>query len=304
MGLNFLDYDVSRTVANVVVDGSANEATVFTLSHWPGALAPAGLARDLSAEMAYAYLDTPFDHEPVEVVTNNHFDQDGLVAAHALTHPDVAQDHREILIDVAAAGDFATYHDRRAARASMVIAHWNNIGWSYRQTLPLLVDLAINPEPYHDIWHAEDTQLAASEAALDRGAVRIREIPELDLAIVEIDDDEPQRSGHRFAHETFVGIHPMALHNATQRFRLLVLSSARFQFIDRYETWVQYQSRPTLPRIEMATVATALTQLDSVEWRAGNPAELVPMVSHDGSSHLDRDTVTDLIVTHLTTHAN
>ena len=53
MSFRYLGYNASRTVANVVVDGSPNEGTVLTLTHWPGITQPAGLAADLSAQMAF-----------------------------------------------------------------------------------------------------------------------------------------------------------------------------------------------------------------------------------------------------------
>jgi hypothetical protein len=304
MELRYLDYEATRTVPNIVVDGSANDATVLTLSHWPGARAPDGLARDLSAEMAFAYLDNPCPHPTAAAVTNNHFDQDGLVSVYALTQPDVAQANRELLIDVAAAGDFATYRDRRAARASIVIAHWSDIGWGYSEALPHLVALAIDPDPYRDIWAIEDANLSASERAIAGGAVTISEIDALDLAVVEIDEVEPSRSGHRFAHETFEGLHPMALHNATDRFRILVIHQQRFVYVDRYETWVQYQSRPTLPRRDMRSLAESLSRLDHAEWTAGSPDELSPIMTHQGESALDRDTVVEAVETFLDPPSN
>ena len=79
----------------MVVDGSANAATVLTLSHWPHAPCPAELRRDLSAESALAYLDAPSMHGSAEVVTNNHFDQDGLMSVYALVDPDAAQARAE-----------------------------------------------------------------------------------------------------------------------------------------------------------------------------------------------------------------
>ena len=42
---------------NVVIDGSPNENTVLTLTHWPGYPQPSGFHFDLSAEMAFQYLD-------------------------------------------------------------------------------------------------------------------------------------------------------------------------------------------------------------------------------------------------------
>src|SRR5881394_2281888 len=54
--LRYLEYEASRSVPNVVVDGSPNESTRLTLTHWPGHRAPDGFADDLSAQMAFRYL--------------------------------------------------------------------------------------------------------------------------------------------------------------------------------------------------------------------------------------------------------
>lgn len=79
MSFRYLEYNASRDVANVVVDGSPNNATVLTLTHWPGIGQPVGLAADLSAQMAFEFIRSVAAVD-ADVVTNNHFDQDGLVA--------------------------------------------------------------------------------------------------------------------------------------------------------------------------------------------------------------------------------
>lgn len=310
--MRYADYEANAGRPNIVVDGSPNAGTVLTLSHWPGIAAPPGLARDLSAEMAYAYLDSPPSHAPAEIVTNNHFDQDGLVSIFALTEPVTALEHRDLLIDVAAAGDFATYRDRRAARASMVLARRGaaetTCSYSvftdqlYVELLPLLVPIATDVDRYRDEWEDEDAELTASEAAIASGAVVITERPGLDLAVITIDDVQPVRRGHRFGHETFEGgLHPMAIHNATSRFRLLVVHGRRYRYVDRYETWVQYRSRPTLPRVDMRPLADRLNDAESgsAVWSGGSPGSLSPEMSCDGESSLDPATVTDAVTAHL-----
>jgi hypothetical protein len=311
VSLRYLDYEASRRVANIVVDGSPNESSVLALSHWPGIPAPPGLARDLSAEMAFAYLDAPARHEPADVVTNNHFDQDGLVSIYALVEPEIALAHRELLIGVAAAGDFATYRDRRAARASMVVSRLAEAETScsyseftnqlYEELLPQLIGIVLDNDRHRDLWADEDAELSASEQALASGAVTIVERPELDLAVVTIADDQPSRSGHRFGGASFEGLHPMALNNATGRFRLLVVHGRRYRYVDRYETWVQFQSRPVLPRIDMRPLAERLTALESagVEWSGGDPGGLSPELTHDGESTLDPATVLKSVTGHL-----
>src|SRR5258706_4535933 len=107
--LLYVSYDELAGRPNVIVDGSPAEGTVLSLSHWPHLPVPPGLEADLSAEMALGYLDRFDLHGPAELVSNNHFDQDGLVSVFALVDPDAAQARRDLLIDVAAARDSATY---------------------------------------------------------------------------------------------------------------------------------------------------------------------------------------------------
>src|SRR6185436_2936891 len=117
----YAGYSASEAVPNVVIDGSPNAQTVLTLTHWPGYPQPAGYHFDLSAEMAFHFIDEPIAHPLADVVTNNHYDQDGLVGLHALIDPEQSLLHRQLLIDIASAGDFAKTSDRGAARASMTI---------------------------------------------------------------------------------------------------------------------------------------------------------------------------------------
>src|SRR4051794_18189854 len=316
---HYAGYAASETQPNVVVDGSPNEGTVLTLTHWPGYPQPDGYQFDLSAEMAFHYLETPLDHSPADIVTNNHFDQDGLVGLHALIEPEQSLRHRELLIDVASAGDFAKFRDRRAARASMTIDAYADVERSpiadrltgsydaqcvalYEETISLLVAIATDSERFRDLWADEDAELTSSEQLIGDGTVTIEEIPEIDLAVVTIPEDEQTRRGHRFAGESFEGVHPMALHNATGQFRLLVMHGRRYKFVDRYETWVQYRSRPTLRRVDMRPLAERLTDNErgAAQWTASAPGSLTPIMQVTGASSLDADLVRKLVIAHLT----
>ena len=314
----FCGYASSAAEPNVVVDGSPNESTVLTLTHWPGYLQPPGFHFDLSAEMAFHYLDEAIDHPRAEVATNNHYDQDGLVGLHALIEPELALQHRSLLIDVAAAGDFGTYRDRRAARASIAIAAYADSDRSplahrldgsydqqcmvlYQETLPLLVPMAVDNERFRELWAQEDDELSSSERAIADGVVTIEELPDIDLAIVTIPVGEASRGGHRFASEYFDAVHPMALHNATGCFRLLVMHGRRYQFVDRYETWVQYRTRRPLPRVDMRPLAERLTESErlSASWTASAPGSLTPTMRVEAESSLDQSFVRELVIDHL-----
>jgi len=277
--LAFVPYHLLDGVPNVVVDGSATEGTTLTLSHWPHSVAPPGLEADLSAQMALAYLDRWDLHQPAAIVSNNHFDQDGLVSVFALVEPETAMAHREFMVDVAAAGDFATYRHRDAARVSMVISafgdptrsplappaddhHEDYQTWSaalYDDLLGRLPELCEHPERYRESWAEEDATLDASENALRSGDVQIEEVPALDLAIINVPPHSPDAGGHRFGGQWVTGLHPMAVHNATSSFGLLSIRGMSYQFNYRYETWVQYRSRRPRPRVDLRPLADQLT---------------------------------------------
>jgi Family of unknown function (DUF6687) len=116
---------------------------------------------------------------------------------------------------------------------------------------------------------------------------------------------DPDRGGHRFAHDWTTGLHPMALYNATGRFRILEIRGRRYQLAFRYETWVQYRSRRPLPRLDLAPLADRLNQAegDEVLWRADAIDSLTPWLrmADDGESRLDPQSILRLVVDHLET---
>ena len=302
----FAPYADTGDRPNIVVDGSPNAATVLTLSHWPGLVQPPGCEHDLSAGMAFRYLDHPPPHARAEVVTNNHFDQDGLVGVLALSQPDEALRHRQLLLDLAAAGDFGTYRHRAAARASMAVSaladlerspladrlaglgEAERVGLLYQEVLPLTIPLATEPERFRPLWAEEDARLTAAEAAISSGRVTIDDRPDVDLAVIRLPGDggDDLGGGHRFGHQHFGDIHPMALNNASPRLRQLIVAEGRFRYVDRYETWVQYRSVRPRPRVDLAPLAEQLDALEtgSGVWRADPPSALTPELVGRGSS--------------------
>ena len=60
----------------------------------------------------------------------------------------------------------------------------------------------------------------------------------------------------------------MALHNAVQSFRTLLIQGRTYELQYRYESWVQYVSRTPLPRIDLAPLAERLSALESGRGRS------------------------------------
>ncbi|MDH3300062.1 MAG: hypothetical protein OES24_06105 [Acidimicrobiia bacterium] len=310
----YIGYEASRGEPNIVVDGSPNETTVLTLTHWPGYVVERELWGDLSAHIVFNYLDRLMDSgEPpaAPAVTNNHFDQDGLVGIHTLVKPEESLANRDLLIDLAAAGDFATYRDRRAARASMVFSR-RAIGGEdctydeftdrlYEECLPLVLPVLLDGDRYRDEWAEEDAELSRCEAAMAEGVVTVDIDEALDLAVLTVPETFVAKGGHRFGGQHLAGLHPMAVNNGVDQFRLLTVHGHRYHYVDRYETWVQYRSRRPLPRIDLRPLAEELTAAEpgAVIWTASEPGSLTPEMRHDGESGIDAEMMVSLVRRHL-----
>ncbi|MHB8512782.1 MAG: DUF6687 family protein [Actinomycetota bacterium] len=297
--MRFAPYDQLNNEPSIIVDGYGAEGTEIVLSHWPGSGTPAELADDLSTQIAFRYLDSPEFHVNAELVSNNHFDEDGLCGIFAILHPEQAQSIRDRLIDIASAGDFATWKDRDSARIAMTLMAYAdesttpldlNVSYPkqtallYESLLELLPGMIEDIYPYEKLWAAEDARLQANLDALGSGDITIRERPEIDLAIV--------RPGHDETHD-------MAIFNATQRLRILTLSEGSPSLRYRYESWVMFQSRPVMPRVDLHPLASILSEKDSVPWESGDLDDLTPALRPTGESSLGLDEIERIVTEYL-----
>lgn len=261
----------------IVVDGAPRAEALLTLSHWPGSGTPEILQDDLSTQIVFHYLDRPDLHVVVDAATNDHFDEDGLAGLFAITRPEEALVRRRAVCDFASAGDFGTCCSREAAHGAFVVSAYADperspLGASFfRQPEPAQVAglytellghfpaLLDRPERYADLWREEAKVLDATERAIRSGAIRIEEVPSLDLAVVTLPPDATSTRVHRFAQVRQLEYHPMAIYNATQCLRVLYLKGRSYELEYRYESWVQYISRRPLPRVDLSPLAECLS---------------------------------------------
>ena len=289
--MKYLAYSKLSGVPNVIVDGTAQADTVLTLSHWPGSGSPPQFRADTSTEMVLNYLATPGadkQYAPkVRAVSNNHFDEDGLCAVWAMLNPKLALKQRDLLVDVANAGDFNTYRRPQAAKVVFTIRRYADAERSpvasklqsddpadraglrstgssrYQALLPLLAEFLDDPERYGPYWDQEWSAMLRSKTALVTGQVELHEVPHVDLAVAQ-------------APET---LHPMVLYNNTQRLRVLTaLPGGHYCLRYRYETWVQFASRPVMPRVDLTPLLPRLQQLErsGATWTFDGNADITP----------------------------
>jgi len=301
--LRFVPYHELGDRPNVVVDGAAAPSTVLTLSHWPGSPTPPELLDDLSAQIVFHALAEPERFVGVELVSNNHFDQDGLVSAFTLVDPDAAQARRGPLVDLARAGDFGTFESRDAIRLAFAIAAFEDplrspldadvLSGSYEQQcgrlyevlLPRLPELVDHPESVRSLWEDEDARLSESLEAIERGVIHIEEQPALDLAVVTVPTAWGDRAVTRFTITRSEAVHPSAVNQSTSCLRVLVVHGGSYRLELRYETWVMFRSRPVLARPDLRLLAARLDEREPgpARWTADGPGALTPHLRADGS---------------------
>ncbi|KQV90448.1 DUF6687 family protein [Rhizobacter sp. Root1221] len=287
----------------VVVDGAPRPGSLITLSHWPGSGTPAPLMDDLSTQIAFHYLDQPAFHVVADAVTSDHFDEDGLASLFVVTQPREALARRGLVCDFASAGDFGTWRTREAARCAFVVSAYadpersplgpeffaqpegTRVAGLYTELLGHLPTLLDHPDRYAHLWQEEERVLDATELALRSGAIRIDEVPSLDLAVVTLPPDAVRARVHRFAQVRQLAYHPMAIYNATSRLRILYVTGRNYEVEYRYESWVQYKSCRPLPRVDLGPLAARLSAEEAAgTWVFDGVDALTPRLRLDGAA--------------------
>lgn len=295
--MRYVPWDALRGRPNVIVDGPATDGTVLTLSHWRGSGTPEQLADDLSTQIVFRALDRPDESVDPALVSNNHFDEDGLCGIYALVRPEEARTCRALLEDIASAGDFGTYRSREALRIAFALGAFADPERSplgsepfarpypeqaallYGELLERLPAMLSDPDAFRALWEEEDAIVSRDQQRLASGAIAIEDRPAIDLAIVRV------RKGPM--------PHAVAINNATACFRVLTLTPGRAELRYRYETWVRYVSRPTLPRVDLAPLAEQLTAREpaGVVWRFDGVQSIEPVLAAAGETGLPPDEI-------------
>jgi hypothetical protein len=290
------------------VDGAPPPGAALALAHWRGSETPAELGAPTATEIAWRYLQSrPAGAPTIEVITNNHVDEDGVLAAWLLTErPDPA--HAELAIAAAMAGDFAVWQDPWAARRAIALAAlvepestslWavrraltdasrvNPSGPIHRALLPHVAAVITAPERQEHLWRPRWDRVASDLALLDAGAATITDAPDADTALLR----SPRQLDE-------LAVHPRTACGTI----VTALSDGRLHAIQRYESWVEFRPDGVPPRISLVPVAERLTALDrEADWRADGPeiprARLFPSDSAGNvvRTGLDPETVVEEI---------
>ncbi|MGI4872827.1 MAG: DUF6687 family protein [Janthinobacterium lividum] len=274
---HFVPFSELRQQPTIVVD-STGLGAALTLAHWRGAATPAHLRDDTSAGSCLRALhhpDTP--GLQAAAVTANHFDVDGFLGVWALLHPALALAHEPLLRLAAALGDFRELDwQHPLAAPALQLVCWLNaeekarfyepFGAPARRRredeasaekfawfLPRFAAVLENPEAGRLAWEPEYQRVKQAIARLQGPLTERRSYPDVGLAVVRTPEPGPY----------------YALFGPTAGLDwvLSLYDGQRYELEGKYTTWVDLESRPSLPRLLLAPLAARLNELEKSNYR-------------------------------------
>ncbi len=197
-------------VPKLSVDGTVSHSIHF--SHWQGNTTPAEVKADTSTEIAlnlvasenYAALT-----QGVELVTNNHFDTDGVLSCWTVLNGRRALTYRDLLISAAEAGDFNEHSSDDGVRVSIAIQGSEQAGsiqddasplagWlagqkfdddarAYELVFPEVERLLSNVNAYESLWREGWNHVAAALESFASGRSRVVEYDDSRISLITLE---------------------------------------------------------------------------------------------------------------------
>ncbi|MGI4761571.1 MAG: DUF6687 family protein [Janthinobacterium lividum] len=293
----FVPFGQLRRQPTIVVD-STGLGAALTLAHWRGAATPLALRDDTSAGSCLRALHAPATPGlEARAVTANHFDIDGFIGVWALLHPALALAHEALLRLTAALGDFRELdYQHPLADHALRLACWLNaeekacfyepFGAPARRRredeasaekftwfLPRFAEIILNPEVSRAAWEPEYLRVRQALVRLQppaddrRGALTQRtDYPAIGLVVIRTPEPVPY----------------YALFGPTAGFDwvLSLYDGQRYELECKYTTWIDLESRPTLPRLPLAPLAIRLNELETgpFRWAADQLTDTGPLL--------------------------
>jgi len=276
------------------VDGTVDNA--LHLSHWEGNTTPEELRADTSTEIALNFVGWHARDEwarGVEVVTNNHFDADGVLSVWSVLTGESALALRNELIAAAEAGDFSEFPNERAVRVSVLLQGGDNpfipgvnsplvehlAGGArvdekraYELVLPEVERVLTRTDEYEPLWREGWDGIARGLESFARGRSRIEEDAESRLSLVTLAPElfgaagfDPARHAAPFT---------SVAHNARGEVFLVAtpLKGGWSYRIDYpYYSWAETYTRPRVARRDLTALVERLNELegggDGAAWK-------------------------------------
>src|SRR5256885_9787930 len=279
-------------VPKLSVDGTVDNA--MHVSHWKGNQTPAGVKADTSTEITLNVVAAPNRDEltqGIDLVTNNHFDTDGVLSVWTMLTGERALELRDKLIPAAEAGDFCELSTEDAVRASIVIqgsdSPIDDAGSplaqqlanepvdddrrAYELVLPHVERVLTHTDEYESLWREAWNRIAVAVESFANGSSRVEEVSEAKLSIVTLAPEIFGPSGFQPAFHTapFTAISHQA-HGELFLIATPLDEGWAYRIDYPYYSWAETIVRPAIRRRDLSALIDQLNKVEnssSGSWR-------------------------------------
>jgi Family of unknown function (DUF6687) len=277
--------DAIANVPKLSVDGTVNNAIHF--SHWQGNETPASVKADTSTETVLNVVAAPNRAEltrNIDLVTNNHFDTDGLLSVWAMLTGERALPLRDRLIAAAEAGDFSEMTSVDGVRASIVIQGSDSPidksgsplaaklagrpvddeAEQYVLALPHVEDVIRNTDKYEELWRDHWSRIESALDSFAQGASTVEEFTDVDLSLVTLARDIFGPNGFDPARDAA----PFTAFSRRAKGTLFLITTQlnggwAYRMDYPYYSWAETVVRPAVARRDLSLLLERLNELET-----------------------------------------
>lgn len=308
-------------VPKLSVDGTVDKAIHF--SHWRGNETPVSVKADTSTEIALNVVAAPNRDEltqGIDLITNNHFDTDGVLSVWAMLNGERALSLRDKLIAAAEAGDFCEFSSVDAVRASIVIQgsdspidksgsplalkfsgeDFVDEARSYDLVLPKVEHVLTHTDFYESLWREPWKRMEVALDSFAKGESRVEEDLVNKISLVTLAPAVFGPAG--FDPAAHAAPYAAISHHARGNLSVIAtpLNDGWAYRVDYpYYSWAETVVRPSVPRPDLSSAINALNEMEGNEagrW-AVDSSELASAIKFsDVNSQLTASKITPDVV--------
>ncbi len=283
--------DEIENTPKLSVDGIVPNSIHF--SHWRGNETPAEVKADTSTEIALNLIEAPNRDElttGIELVTNNHFDTDGVLSVWSVLLGERALEFKELLIDAATAGDFSEFTGVQAVRISLAIQGSDSpiVGEdtssplakhlagksveddaeSYALVLPEVENLLRKTNDYEMLWRPLWERIETALNSFSNGASSVKEHEEAKFSVVILAPDVFSKNG--FNPTRHSAPYTAISHYAKGQFFLIATETENGWFYRADYPYYSWAETVVRPRVERKDFSVLMGRLNRFEKNEGN----------------------------------
>ncbi|MFN2529943.1 MAG: DUF6687 family protein [Pyrinomonadaceae bacterium] len=288
--------DAVKNLPKLSVDGTVPNSIHF--SHWEGNQTPVQLKADTSTGIALNLIGSPdpsvFTNN-IELVTNNHFDTDGVLSVWTVLNGSKTLEYGDLLIAAAESGDFSEYSSEDGIKISLAIqgseqgnpnedsisplaqhvaeADVRDDAHAYELVLPAIDDLVANIERYESLWRDGWAAIIKSIETFEKGTSRVTEVPG-EISVISLDPDI--FSGGGFNPTRHAAPYTAISRYARGSLYLIAITAAdgTFYRVDYpYYSWAETVVRPRIPARDFSAALFELNEKEGNQngrWQLDN----------------------------------